>query len=675
MAAKLIAASANECLFLDFLSEIKPKNEFRDYVCKLDKALYGLKQAPKARSLVKASMVPPNNLGPDLTGKSVNETSYKGMIGSLILKESHLTDVKRILKYLKGTLTLGLYYPKCLGFNLKGYSDLDHAGCNKDRKSTPGACQILDGKLVCWSAKKQQSVAMSSAEAEYVVAAGCCVMVYQNFLMVFWSIALSFDLFPSTDEPNKCPLKEFLIKFSALNGQRPLTLDFKPSIHQMALIIIMASRALSKKSKKPRSKNQPLKPRDITSMTPDKGTAKTTSRPEGSRGDKYSGETNHPLIWNHSIPLMLISQGLVLSTNRTRPSPLDQGSMGKHKEAAVHYVNLKAYIDDYFNENIAHRDQIDKLVEASMSSLEKSSIAINDLYKGLEVITQLLKDITKSIKDDPATNKKIEKATKTLAKISTQTSQSSSAPSSSVTPTFTLIDTLVNVKDANIKVIAPLIHLQLLRHNPSQSSILNLLSHKEREKDKEEEIKKSEEEARLNALSKIKVIKVVRKEAKKLGIHPKEAITIKASELFKKSQDAEYEVLKRQHTEKVRKSLELEKHKGTDGRNFDVHKPFLFGAFGISELDELWEIIPKKKNAVLKDLMNSLSRRLECNRALPENVMFVNNMVIEEPEYGIFFTDEFGDQAFQRWSDIDKVGMEALVSYLVVASLSSLLKL
>ncbi|GKA11441.1 hypothetical protein Tco_0690987 [Tanacetum coccineum] len=61
--------------------------------------------------------------------------------------------------------------------------------------------------------------------------------------------------------------------------------------------------------------------------------------------------------------------------------------------------------------------------------------------------------------------------------------------------------------------------------------------------------------------------------------------------------------------------------------------------------------------------------RLECNRALPENVLFVNNMVIKDPEYGIFFTDEFRDQAFQRWSDINKVGMEALVSYLVAASM------
>ncbi|GKF07781.1 hypothetical protein Tco_0042005 [Tanacetum coccineum] len=105
-------------------------------------------------SLVKTPMVPPNNLGPDLAGKPVNKTSYRRMIRSL-----------------------GLWYPKCSGFDLKGYSDSDYAGCNMDRKSTSGACQILGGKLVCWSAKKQQSVAMSSAEAEYVAAAGCCASI------------------------------------------------------------------------------------------------------------------------------------------------------------------------------------------------------------------------------------------------------------------------------------------------------------------------------------------------------------------------------------------------------------------------------------------------------------------------------------------------------------------
>ncbi|GJY85372.1 retrovirus-related pol polyprotein from transposon TNT 1-94 [Tanacetum coccineum] len=135
-------------------------SEFSDYVYKLDKAFYGLKQAPKTCSSVKTPMVPPNNLGPNLAGKPVNETLYRGMVEllmyltatrpdiqfSIILcaryqscpKESHLIAVKQIFKYLKGTLSISLYYPKCLGFDLKGYSDLEYAGCNMDRKSTLG---------------------------------------------------------------------------------------------------------------------------------------------------------------------------------------------------------------------------------------------------------------------------------------------------------------------------------------------------------------------------------------------------------------------------------------------------------------------------------------------------------------------------------------------------------
>ncbi|GJV26007.1 retrovirus-related pol polyprotein from transposon TNT 1-94 [Tanacetum coccineum] len=137
-------------------------SEFPNYVYKLDKAIYGLKQAPRVCSLVKTPMVPPNNLGLDLAVLCVRYQSN--------LKESHLTVVKRILRYLKGTPTLGLYYLKCSGFDLKGYSDSDYAGCNMDKKITTGACEILCGKLVCWSAKKQQSVVISSAKVEYVVA-------------------------------------------------------------------------------------------------------------------------------------------------------------------------------------------------------------------------------------------------------------------------------------------------------------------------------------------------------------------------------------------------------------------------------------------------------------------------------------------------------------------------
>ncbi|GKD50652.1 hypothetical protein Tco_1279628 [Tanacetum coccineum] len=61
-------------------------------------------------------------------------------------------------------------------------------------------------------------------------------------------------------------------------------------------------------------------------------------------------------------------------------------------------------------------------------------------------------------------------------------------------------------------------------------------------------------------------------------------------------------------------------YRGTDGRNFKVYETFLFGPFGIFELDELREIIPKKKNAVVKDLMNSLSRRYERLKKIPKEL-------------------------------------------------------
>ncbi|GJX13984.1 hypothetical protein Tco_0205742 [Tanacetum coccineum] len=84
----------------------------------------------------------------------------------------------------------------------------------------------------------------------------------------------------------------------------------------------------------------------------------------------------------------------------------------------------KNSIDDYYKENVAHRDQTDKLVEASMSSLEKCSTTISDLYKGLNAITFLLKDIHNAVKDDPAANQKINEATETFTKISSNITES-----------------------------------------------------------------------------------------------------------------------------------------------------------------------------------------------------------------------------------------------------------
>jgi hypothetical protein len=124
---------------------------------------------------------------------------YRSMIGSLLYltasrpdimfsvcmcarfqanpKECHLTAVKRILRYLKLTPNVGLWYPKGAQFEIIGYSDSDYVGCKIDRKSTSGGCQLLVRSLVSWVSKKQNSVALSTAEAEYVAAASCCAQL------------------------------------------------------------------------------------------------------------------------------------------------------------------------------------------------------------------------------------------------------------------------------------------------------------------------------------------------------------------------------------------------------------------------------------------------------------------------------------------------------------------
>jgi len=63
-------------------------------------------------------------------------------------KESHLSAFKRIMRYLLGTINLGLWYPKNSSYNLIGYSDSNLSGCKNDRKSTSGTYHFIDSALV-----------------------------------------------------------------------------------------------------------------------------------------------------------------------------------------------------------------------------------------------------------------------------------------------------------------------------------------------------------------------------------------------------------------------------------------------------------------------------------------------------------------------------------------------
>nr|GEW10277.1 Gag-Pol polyprotein [Tanacetum cinerariifolium] len=126
----------------------------------------------------------------DQNGTLVDATKYRSMIGALMCLTSsrpdivhatclcaryqakptgkHLKEVKRIFRYLRGTVHTSLWYTKDFVFELTGFSDADYAGCKDTFNSTFGRAQFLGEKLVSWSSKKQDYTALSTTEAEYV---------------------------------------------------------------------------------------------------------------------------------------------------------------------------------------------------------------------------------------------------------------------------------------------------------------------------------------------------------------------------------------------------------------------------------------------------------------------------------------------------------------------------
>jgi len=92
-------------------------------------------------------------------------------------RETHLTAVKRIFRYLKGTTNLGLMYKKSSDYKLIGFCDADYAGDRIERKSTSGNCQFLGENLISCASKRQATIALSTTEAEYISAASCCTQL------------------------------------------------------------------------------------------------------------------------------------------------------------------------------------------------------------------------------------------------------------------------------------------------------------------------------------------------------------------------------------------------------------------------------------------------------------------------------------------------------------------
>ncbi|KAG8479014.1 hypothetical protein CXB51_028903 [Gossypium anomalum] len=126
--------------------------------------------------------------------KEVCETTYRSLVGCLLYltatrpdimfavsllsrfmhccNEDHFRAAKRVLRYIKGTLSYGMQFCKAKRLRLVGYTDSDWAGSKDDMKSTSGYVFTLGSTIFCWSSKKQNVVAQSTTEAEYVATAG-----------------------------------------------------------------------------------------------------------------------------------------------------------------------------------------------------------------------------------------------------------------------------------------------------------------------------------------------------------------------------------------------------------------------------------------------------------------------------------------------------------------------
>ncbi|GKC67235.1 hypothetical protein Tco_1099833, partial [Tanacetum coccineum] len=112
-----------------------------NHVYKLKKALYRLKQASRTCDPVDTPMVEKSKLYEDIQGKAVSGKAYR--------KAPHA--LKRIFKYLRGTVNRGLWYPNDSSIALIAYADTDHAGCQDTRQSTSGSMKLLGDRLVSWS--------------------------------------------------------------------------------------------------------------------------------------------------------------------------------------------------------------------------------------------------------------------------------------------------------------------------------------------------------------------------------------------------------------------------------------------------------------------------------------------------------------------------------------------
>nr|GEV25597.1 hypothetical protein [Tanacetum cinerariifolium] len=375
--------------------------------------------------------------------------------------------------------------------------------------------------------------------------------------------------------------------------------------------------------------------------TSHKGTAKTTSRPEGPLGDKELEGNKPPADMDEyqvdeTQSTREIDEEEVFaagddmeeetqtdeeehqspSPNKDKPEPSHSSatqesdfdsSSADHKKIdnilplierqLIKYLR-KASVEGYYEENIVHRYQTGKLVEASMSSFDKSRIETSDLYKGLNIITELLKDIKNAVKDYPVLNKKVIEATEAYTKNSSALTELLNLvknfdfhglKSSNLGPRMTIIESsqaaiksdisTLRQDTSEIKSMMLEIYWAFKGQASTLSSSVSLMTLDDKTKEEPtREVALIESSSKPPLTDLIIEIHVPQRERKAIATDDQLDVQIKLVLAPK-----------------------------------EVH-------VRVTELDKLGPIIQKKKNTIVKDLMTSLGKRYERLNKIPEEL-------------------------------------------------------